>query len=441
MTFSKKASTRSRGARWTPRARAAADVRALPREAPGHRAAHRRAPGRVPPAQSGERRAPGARAERAGGRDGARRCARRRWRRAASGEPPPDARRTSRSWSTGSAASGARRRPPRLRLAGGRRAARMSRMSRRTRKARPRSPSRGDDAVRRCVRQLRTVRWAEHGRYAASRLAPARRVPAGWRARQARRARGDAGPRRRERRADVRGRASRGDGGIGRNRRREKRAPRAARVALGRALGEAFVARLVPATAMFAQLYALLVEENRTTQRTADGGSATDYARPATRRRPRVFEKHVRVRVALATLAACRPRLAPDVFVPAVSKNVTKNADVKGKEKVKTRRKVSFETRRVPGVLPSGSRSSRRAGRRRSSRRSSERRSRRPGAFGGRGVRVRHLRGRGRGVRAARGGGAREAPAGGTRGVLGGTRRRRPRREPRGDVRRVGLGG
>ena len=28
----------------------------------------------------------------------------------------------------------------------------------------------GDDAVRRCVRQLRKVRWAEHGRYAASRL-------------------------------------------------------------------------------------------------------------------------------------------------------------------------------------------------------------------------------------------------------------------------------
>ena len=198
--------------------------------------------------------------------------------------------------------------------------------------------SRGDDAVRRCVRQLRKVRWAEHGRYAASRLLKG--------ATRSGRVESAAGAARAVATLD-RFRANAAQmfvdalleetavlAGIDDARKRARFAQR--RVALGRALGEAFVARLVPATAMFAQLYALLVEENRTTQRTADGGSGPNGPEPGGR--DAFFEKHVRVRVALATLAACRPRLAPDVFVPAVSKNVTKSADVKGKEK---------ETRRV----------------------------------------------------------------------------------------------
>ena len=203
--------------------------------------------------------------------------------------------------------------------------------------------SRGDDAVRRCVRQLRKVRWAEHGRYAASRLLKG--------ATRSGRVESAAGAARAVATLD-RFRANAAQmfvdalleetavlAGIDDARKRARFAQR--RVALGRALGEAFVARLVPATTVFAQLYTLLVEELGVT---ADGGSGPNGPEPGGR--DAFFEKHVRVRVALATLAACRPRLAPDVFVPAVSKNVTKNADVKGKEKVKTRRKVSFETRR-----------------------------------------------------------------------------------------------
>ena len=165
-----------------------------------------------------------------------------------------------------------------------RRAARMSRMSRRTRKARPR-PRAGDDAVP-VRRQLRKVRWAEH----AGRVAPPERRdafrPGGERGGRGARWRRWTGSARTPR--DVRGRASRRRR-FCRNRRREKKsAVRAARVALGQALGEAFVARLVPATAMFAQFYALLVEENRTTQRTADGGSGPNGPEPGARR---VFRK------------------------------------------------------------------------------------------------------------------------------------------------------
>ena len=212
--------------------------------------------------------------------------------------------------------------------------------------------SRGDDAVRRCVRQLRKVPWAEHGRYAASRLLKG--------ATRSGRVESAAGSARAVATLD-RFRANAAQmfvdalleetavlAGIDDARKRARFAQR--RVALGRALGEAFVARLVPATAMFAQLYALLVEENREgTERSADGGSGPNGPEPRRANRDAVeTDRHVRVRAALATLAACSPRLAPDVFVPAVSKNVSKNARFeKGKETYQTRRKCpSFETRR-----------------------------------------------------------------------------------------------
>ena len=212
--------------------------------------------------------------------------------------------------------------------------------------------SRGDDAVRRCVRQLRKVPWAEHGRYAASRLLKG--------ATRSGRVESAAGAARAVATLD-RFRANAAQmfvdalleetavlAGIDDARKRARFAQR--RVALGRALGEAFVARLVPATAMFAQLYALLVEENRTTERSADGGSGPNGPEPRRANRDARTDRHVRVRAALATLAACRPRLAPDVFVSTnVSKNAaSKNAfSEKGKETYhQTRRKVSFETRR-----------------------------------------------------------------------------------------------
>ena len=122
------------------------------------------------------------------------------------------------------------------------------------RERRVRRSSRGDDAVRRCVGGCaRCV--AEHGR---CRVAPpeARRVPAGWRARRAPLRRWTGSAHRQQMFVD----ALLEETAVLAESTTEQRGSRSG-VALGRALGEAFVARLVPATAMFAQLYALLVEK------------------------------------------------------------------------------------------------------------------------------------------------------------------------------------
>ena len=214
-----------------------------------------------------------------------------------------------------------------------------------------------DDAVRRCVRQLRKVTWAEHGRYAVTRLLKGAtrsgRVESATAVARAvatlDRFRDDAARRYADALLEETAVLSALD-----DARKERFAQR--RVALGRALGEAFVARLVPASAVYAQLYALL-DETRPSRDEAkragdgvDGPSASASAALALARR---VDRRVRVRAALAILAACRPRLAPS-FRASSGANPRDEDETRAAAAVTTavarvaRReaRVSFETRR-----------------------------------------------------------------------------------------------
>jgi hypothetical protein len=125
------------------------------------------------------------------------------------------------------------------------------------------------------------------------------------------------------------------------------------RVALGRAIGEAFVARLVPATAVFAHLFSLLAETRRTeteTETEKDGSFGVSGSVIAAKMDRERADRRVALRASLATLAACRPRLAPepgDDAEPGVPRRRRKSAkDVRRRKK-----RASFETRRYLAYL------------------------------------------------------------------------------------------
>ena len=221
----------------------------------------------------------------------------------------------------------------------------------------------GDDAVRRCVRQLRKVSWAEHGRYAVSRL-----LKGATRSGRVESAAGAARAvatldRFRENAAQMYVDALLEETAVLSElddvSQRIRFAQR--RVALGRAIGEAFVARLVPATAVFAHLFSLLAEtslertETETETETEKDGSLGGFsfggshaAKEKTDRER--ADRRVSLRASLATLAACRPRLAPDADdADAVLRRRQKSAF--SKDVRRRKKKASFETRRYLAYL------------------------------------------------------------------------------------------
>ena len=211
----------------------------------------------------------------------------------------------------------------------------------------------GDDAVRRCVRQLRKVNWAEHGRYAVSRL-----LKGATRSGRVESSMGAARAvatldRFRENAAQMFVDALMEEtvvlaelDDVSRSRFAQRR------VALGRAIGEAFVARLVPATAVFAHLFSLLAETRRTeteTETEKDGSFGVSGSVIAAKMDRERADRRVSLRASLATLAACRPRLAPDAddAEPGVPRRRRKSAkDVRRRKK-----RASFETRRYLAYL------------------------------------------------------------------------------------------
>jgi hypothetical protein len=212
----------------------------------------------------------------------------------------------------------------------------------------------GDDAVRRCVRQLRKVNWAEHGRYAVSRL-----LKGATRSGRVESSMGAARAvatldRFRENAAQMFVDALMEETAVlaelddvSRSRFAQRR------VALGRAIGEAFVARLVPATAVFAHLFSLLAETRRTeteTETEKDGSfgfSGSVFQRedgPRTRGPTGFFARVSRD----ARRVPPSPGAGPgDDAEPGVPRRRRKSAkDVRRRKK-----RASFETRRYLAYL------------------------------------------------------------------------------------------